>query len=343
MPCWTLSKNWRLALCPGAKPAKIKFNNARPKPKSALLSTIKTFWQLAFAKSPHATPQVDIPVRAISAEELAQAADGSLYRLGHSTVLLKLRGQFFLTDPVFSLRASPLQWLGPKRFHAPPITLEDLPAITAVILSHNHYDHLDCAAVKALDAKTQLFLTPLGVGEALIKWGINADKIRQFDWWQGCEYAGIHWVATPAQHFSGRGLNDGNITLWASWVIIDGDTRLFFSGDSGYFAGFKHIGERYGPFDVTLMETGAYNPAWAHVHMHPHETLQAHKDLQGRVLLPIHNGTFSLSIHAWYDPFERIAALADAENIHLCTPQMGELVNIPAPARWWKPLIKSAH
>ncbi len=148
------------------------------------------------------------------------------------------------------------------------------------------------------------------MGDTLIKWGIDASKIRQLDWWQDTEVDGIRFVATPSQHFSGRGLFDGNSTLWASWVMIEGNTRIFFSGDSGYFDGFKHIGEQYGPFDLTLMETGAYNVEWPHVHMQPEQTLQAHIDLKGRWLLPIHNGTFDLSMHAWYEPFDRILALA---------------------------------
>jgi L-ascorbate metabolism protein UlaG (beta-lactamase superfamily) len=287
-------------------------------------------------------PKVEIPVIPLTTEQLLAAPDGSLYRLGHSTVLLKLRGKFFLTDPVFALRASPFNGFGPKRFHAPPIALDDLPPIEAVILSHNHYDHLDRAAVIALAAKTQLFLTPLGVGDTLIHWGVDAKKVRQFNWWQGCEHAGIEFTATPAQHFSGRHLWDGNATLWASWVIIDNATRIFFSGDSGYFPGFKTIGERFGPFDITLLETGAYNRSWAYVHMQPEETLQAHKDLSGRTLLPIHNGTFDLSLHAWYEPFERINDLAMAENIQLCTPKMGEQVSlqcVQATQRWWQPLM----
>jgi L-ascorbate metabolism protein UlaG (beta-lactamase superfamily) len=226
----------------------------------------------------------------------------------------------------------------PKRFHQPPISLEELPPIEAVILSHDHYDHLDYQAVLKLADKTKYFLTPLGVGDTLIKWGIDASKVRQLDWWQGTEVDGIQFIATPSQHFSGRGLFDGNSTLWASWVMIDGDIRIFFSGDSGYFDGFKRIGEQYGPFDLTLMETGAYNVDWPHVHMQPEQTLQAHIDLKGRWLLPIHNGTFDLSTHAWYEPFDRILALAWERSVSITTPQMGEAFNLMHPQRgeaWW--------
>jgi L-ascorbate metabolism protein UlaG (beta-lactamase superfamily) len=226
---------------------------------------------------------------------LDAAPDRSLFRLGHSTILLKLRGQYWLTDPVFSERASPVQWMGPARFHAPPISIDELPPIAGVILSHNHYDHLDHAAVMQLAGKTARFIAPLGVGDQLIAWGVDASKVEQLDWWQSTEANGLRLTATPGQHFSGRGLGDSDRSLWASWVIQDGDFRIFFSGDTGYFDGFKAIGEKYGPFDLTMIETGAYDPRWAFVHMQPEQTLQAHLDLRGKWLLPIHNGTFDLA------------------------------------------------
>jgi len=253
-------------------------------------------------------------------------------------VLLKMRGKFWLTDPVFAERASPFSWAGPKRFHQPPIRLEELPPLEAVILSHNHYDHLDHKAVVQLADKTRYFLAPLGVGDILVKWGVDASKVRQLDWWQGTEVDGIRFVATPAQHFSGRGLFDANQTLWCSWVMIDGTRRIFFSGDTGYFDGFKRIGEQYGPFDLTLMETGAYNVDWPHVHMQPEQTLQAHIDLRGRWLLPIHNGTFDLAFHAWHEPFDRIMALAWERNVSITTPPMGQAFSLNQPERgyaWW--------
>lgn len=296
-------------------------------------------WSLLFDKPADSVPAAPVPVVALSAAQLQAAPDGSLYRLGHSTLLIKLQGGFWLTDPVFSERASPLQWLGPKRFHAPPIALQDLPPIEGVILSHDHYDHLDHAAILALAPKVRHFITPLGVGDRLIAWGVDAAKVQQRDWWQSVEIGGVQLIATPAQHFSGRSLRDRNRTLWASWVILSGDLRLFFSGDTGYHAGFRSIGERYGPFDVTLVETGAYDPHWPDVHMQPEETLQAHLDLRGRHLLPIHNGTFDLALHAWDDPFERIVQLAEARGVATLTPVMGEAVQLAQPQatlRWWR-------
>lgn len=299
---------------------------------------LKLMWTFLFDRPTGTVPDRPIPVHALTRAQLEAAPDRSLYRLGHSTMLLKLRGRYWLTDPVFSKRASPVQWAGPARFHEPPITIAELPPIAGVILSHNHYDHLDHAAVLQLAGKTTRFIAPLGVGDQLIAWGIDAQRVTQLDWWQSTEVDGLCLTATPAQHFSGRGLTDSDKTLWSSWVIQDDGLKVFFSGDTGYFDGFKKIGEALGPFDLTLMETGAYDQRWAFVHMQPEETLQAHLDLRGRVLLPIHNGTFDLALHAWQEPFERISALAAAKGVPLATPEMGMRVDLEAPQSgpaWW--------
>ena len=318
------------------------FSNDTPVQHGGLGKTLRIFWNMLFNKPRTTRPVGQIPVQPLTREQLLAAPDHSVYRLGHSTVLLKLRGKFWVTDPVFAERASPFSWAGPKRFHQPPISVDELPALEAVILSHNHYDHLDRKAVVQLAEKTRYFLAPLGVGDTLVKWGVDASKVRQLEWWQGIEVDGVRFVCTPAQHFSGRGLFDGNQTLWCSWVMIDATRRIFFSGDTGYFDGFKRIGEQYGPFDLTLMETGAYNVDWPHVHMQPEQTLQAHIDLKGRWLLPIHNGTFDLSMHPWFEPFERVLALGDERAIGIATPIMGERIGIDAPhagERWWRSVV----
>lgn len=307
-------------------------------PKGGLLKSLALVWRFLFDKPANTQPAEAVPVQPLTRAQLLAAPDGTVFRLGHSTILLKLRNAFWITDPVFAERASPVQWAGPKRFHQPPISIEELPPIKAVILSHDHYDHLDRAAIMQLSDKVEHFLTPLGVGERLIAWGIAPTKVQQLDWWQATEIAGVQLIATPAQHFSGRTLFDKNRTLWASWVILDADLRVFFSGDSGYFDGFKRIGEKYGPFDLTLMETGAYDVNWPDVHMQPEQTLQAHIDLNGRWMLPIHNGTFDLALHAWHEPFDRIVALAAARGVPVSTPQMGEAVRIQHAhngQRWW--------
>jgi L-ascorbate metabolism protein UlaG (beta-lactamase superfamily) len=316
-----------------------KYRNPVPMHEHSIGDMARLWWTFMFDKPAGTVPKGTIPVRALSTAALLAAPDNTLYRLGHSTMLIKLAGEFYLTDPVFSERASPVQWAGPARFHAPPITIDALSPIKAVILSHDHYDHLDHAAIKALAAKTAHFLAPLGVGERLVEWGVAPAKVHQFDWWQGTEIDGVRFVATPAQHFSGRSLGDRNSTLWASWVILHRDLRVFFSGDTGYFKGFKEIGAQYGPFDVALMETGAYDKQWPDVHMQPEETLQAFLDVKGKWLVPVHNGTFDLGLHRWQDPFERIAALAAARGVPLATPEIGEPLDLAAPQPgqpWWR-------
>lgn len=308
--------------------------------------TWKDLWTLLFNKPRNTIPAHAPEVLPLTRAELEAAPDRSLFRLGHSTLLMKLQGGFWLTDPVFSERASPVQWFGPRRFHAPPIPLEELPPLRGVLLSHDHYDHLDRATVLKLAARTNLFLTPLGVGDRLERWGVPASKVRQFDWWQETRIDGIRFVATPAQHFSGRTLFDRNRTLWCSWVLIDPSTqglaqdlRLFFSGDTGYSDHFREIGRRLGPFDVTMVEAGAYDPRWAYVHMLPQQTVQAHIDLRGFWLLPVHNGTFDLALHAWDDPFEQMARITNERGVALVTPRMGERVHLDAPQptrAWWR-------
>ena len=315
-----------------------KFQNQDKKPAASLAKTLGIFWRMLWRKPVNTRPAGFIPVEPLTPETLKGAPDFSVFRLGHSTLLLKLKGKYWLTDPVYAQRASPFQWVGPKRFHAPPISLDELPALEAVILSHNHFDHLDQASVLKLAAKTRHFLAPLGVGDLLIKWGVSAQKVQQLDWWQHTDIHSIRFVATPSQHFSGRGLFDHNQTLWVSWVMIIDDVRIFFSGDSGYFDGFKLIGEQFGPFDLTLIETGAYNADWPDVHMQPEQSLQAHIDLKGCWLLPIHNGTFDLAFHPWHEPFDRIVALARQHDVRVTTPRMGEAFNLRQPHRgsaWW--------
>ena len=316
-----------------------KFTNPARMREHSVGEMAKIWWAFMFDKPAGTTPAGTVPVQAISREALLAAPDNTMFRLGHSSILMKLGGEFYLFDPVFSERASPVQWAGPRRFHAPPIGIEELPPIKAVILSHDHYDHLDYATILALAGKTGHFLAPLGVGERLLDWGVDAAKVRQLDWWQETELGGLRFALTPAQHFSGRGLGDRNSTLWASWVIVQDGLRLFYSGDSGYFAGFKAIGEKYGPFDVALVETGAYDKQWPDVHMQPEETLQAFRDLKGNWLLPIHNGTFDLARHRWQDPFERISALAKEGGVAITTPAIGEPLNLKQPhagRAWWR-------
>ncbi len=303
-----------------------------------------TIWsRFLFETQEGAEPRDAIPVRRIDRATLdaLDPAANHIVRLGHSSHLLKLRGQFWLIDPVFSERVSPVQWAGPKRFHAPPLSLEELPPIEGLILSHDHYDHLDEATIAYLRERVQRYFVPLGLRARLQEMGVDPQRVEEFDWWQRGSHAGVQLTAAPAHHFSGRTLWDRNSTLWASWLIQSGEERIYFSGDSGYFEGFKTIGERAGRIDIALLENGAYDSYWPSVHMSPEETVQAFKDLRARQLYLVHNSTFNLGFHPWSEPMNRVADIAEREGLPLATPAIGEVLTVGQPRqneRWWKGL-----
>jgi L-ascorbate metabolism protein UlaG (beta-lactamase superfamily) len=263
--------------------------------------------------------------------------------LGHSTVLVEIDGARILFDPVWARRASPSSLLGPKRFHEPPLPIAELPPLDAVIASHDHYDHLDRGVVRALAADPAQahvrFIVPLGVGAHLEKWGIEAARITELDWSDSTRLGALTITATPARHFSGRGLSR-NHTLWASFSVAGPAHRVFHSGDTGPFAGFPAIGAQHGPFDLTLIKIGAYGDGWPDIHLNPEQALDAHAKLRGKVLLPIHWGTFNLAFHAWDEPAERIVAGA-VMGTKLVVPRQGEsvepdTVQAVAPTAWWR-------
>lgn len=316
-----------------------RFHNVVPRAERSWVDGVRVWADFLFNKPANTRPDRVVPMLTVTREAVLGAPDNSVWRLGHSSLLFKLNNKLWLTDPVFSERSSPVQWYGPQRFDAPPIAVDELPPLEGVIISHNHYDHLDHATIMALQGRVKHFLAPLGVGATLIEWGVPASKVQEFDWWDGTTIGGVRFVATPAQHFSGRGLADADRTLWSSWVIAGQNFKLFFSGDSGYFDGFREIGKRYGPFDMAFIETGAYDKRWEYVHMLPDQVLKAFTDLDGKWLFPIHNGTFDLAMHAWNDPMEQITDLAAANGLSLSTPLMGERMSLSAPttgSRWWQ-------
>ena len=260
---------------------------------------------------------------------------------GHSTILMKIGGVTVLADPVLvGERASMFTFLGPRRFkYTNHIELEDLPEIDAVILSHDHYDHLDYPTIKALKDKVGRFFLPLGTGAHFERWGVTPEKITEVNWWDEVDLGNLKLAFTPTRHFSGRGLRDRFHTLWGSWVIMSDSKRVYFSGDSGYFPGFKEIGDKYGPFDLTFMECGAYNEGWSEIHMFPEETAQAHLDVKGKLLMPIHWGKFDLSLHPWKESVNRLATKAEQEGIDLFTPEIGQLVSLSDSDdldSWWR-------
>lgn len=290
--------------------------------------------------SSHREPEAPLPVEARRRSDYERAPESGLRItwLGHSSLLVELEGRRVLFDPVFGERCSPSRYYGPRRFFAPPLPVAELPELDRVVISHDHYDHLDKPTVEALAARGVEFVTPLGVGAHLERWGVPAERITELDWWEETTVGSLRLVATPARHFSGRGLRDRNATLWASWALIGTERRVFFSGDTAMFPGFQEIGERLGPFDATMIEVGAYDEAWADVHLGPEQAVAAHQALGGGLLVPIHWGTFNLALHAWTEPAERLIVAAEKAGVRIVTPKPGgwfEPSAPPALARWW--------
>ena len=261
--------------------------------------------------------------------------------LGHSTVLVEIDGACILTDPVWGPRASPTRFLGPKRFQPVPVALQQLPSVDAIVISHDHYDHLDYPTIRALRRSRVPFVTPLGVGAHLERWGIAPDRITELDWWESCRLpgTGIEITAAPAQHFSGRGIGDRNATLWASMVMRGPRHSAFFSGDTGLTTEYAAIRDRLGPFDLVMLEIGAFHPSWGDIHLGPENALEAHALLGGGALLPVHWGTFALAMHDWDAPIEQLLSYADKRGVQLVLPRLGDPAEPGAPARlspWWR-------
>jgi len=260
---------------------------------------------------------------------------------GHSTLLFQKNGLNLLLDPIFSERASPFQFAGSKRYAGTEgFGLEDLPTIDYVLITHDHYDHLDYNTIRQLAKKTAIqFIVPLGVGSHLENWGIAAERIQEMDWWEEMALPGDLILAmTPARHFSGRGLVTHK-TLWASYSFLWPDQKVFASGDSGYGPHFKEIGEKLGPFDLAMLENGQYNEDWPLIHMMPEECWQAGRDLNAASIMPIHWGKFTLALHHWTDPVERLLqAAASADSVFL-SPVIGQhnrLMHDFPRDRWWQ-------
>jgi len=286
-----------------------------------------------------------IPVHPTTVADLARPAATGLRItwLGHSSVLAEIDGVRILFDPVWGERCSPFSFVGPKRLHPAPAPLAALGPVDVVVISHDHYDHLDLPTIKALATTDTLFAVPLGVGAHLEHWGVPASRLRELDWHESTEIGDLTLTATPARHFCGRAIRNQQHTLWASWSVRGPRHRIFHSGDTGYFQGFKSIGAAHGPFDVTMIQIGAYAEFWPDIHMTPEEGVRAHLDLQGGgpagVLLPIHWGTFNLAPHPWAEPGEWTRDAAAAAGQAVALPRPGQPFEpagkLPVDA-WWQ-------
>jgi len=271
-------------------------------------------------------PSVELPV--LTPDDLRPIGDDRLRItwMGHSSMLIEIDGRLLLTDPVWGPRASPFSFSGPARFHPTPVALKDLPPLDAVVISHDHYDHLDYPSILELADSDVPFIVPLGLGAHLEAWGIAAERITELDWWEEADVAGLRLVSTPARHFSGRGF-ERDRTLWSSWAFIGEHHRAWFSGDTGPAPFFDEIGERLGPFDATMIEVGAWNALWGEIHLGPDAAIKVHEQVRGKTFIPVHWGTFNLALHAWDEPIVRLQQLADAHDFTLAAPVVGGTID----------------
>ncbi|MEG3630217.1 MBL fold metallo-hydrolase [Streptomyces poriticola] len=316
---------------------------ARTRPSGSALDFAKIFLDREARR--RRTPGGTVPTHATTLADLARppATALRLTWLGHSSVLAEIDGRRVLFDPVWGERCSPFPFAGPRRLHRVPLPLTALGPVDVVVISHDHYDHLDMPTIKALAGTDTLFAVPLGVGAHLEHWGVAAGRLRELDWHESTQVGGLTLTATPARHFCGRGLRNTQHTLWASWAVAGENHRLFHSGDTGYFEGFQEIGTAYGPFDTTMIQVGAYAEFWPDIHMTPAEGVRAHLDLQGGVtggvLLPIHWGTFNLAPHPWAEPGEWMKDAAEEAGQVLALPRPGQPFepagDVPAEP-WWR-------
>jgi L-ascorbate metabolism protein UlaG (beta-lactamase superfamily) len=291
-------------------------------------------------------PKVPLPIDTTTLRKLRSPPVSGLRAtwFGHSTSLIEIDGKNFLLDPIFSERASPVDWAGPQRWFPPGIPLQSLPRLDAVLVSHDHYDHLDMKTIKALVEWTALFVVPLGVGAHLEAWGVPSEKIQEMDWWETIKLGEGEFsiVCTPARHASGRKLIDQDGTLWAGYALIGKKHRVYYSGDTGLFPAMREIGDRLGPFDLTLIEIGQYAQSWPDWHIGPEQAVLAHQWVKGKVFLPVHWGAFVLAYHSWTEPIERVRAEATKASIRWVAPRPEEafepgvvLENAPEIKQWW--------
>jgi len=315
-----------------------RFQNLTPTQVGGDGNMLKILKELLNAKN--STPKNKIPSNFSIDKRESIDSVAYLTWYGHSAFLLEIEGMNILLDPMLGPTAAPVSFFGKRFLYTDPIDLDKLPdEIDAVIFSHDHYDHLDYPSILAIKDRVKHFYMPLGMSAHFLRWGIGPEKLTELDWWESARMGNMEFIATPARHFSGRGISNRFKTLWASWVIRSDRHKLFFSGDGGYMDTFKEIGEKYGPFDLCMLECGQYNAQWPEIHMMPEESVQAHIDLQGKVMMPIHWGAFDLAPHPWIEPVTRAKVEADKRGVHMVTPVIGQrfVVSDTIPSKkWWE-------
>ena len=300
-----------------------------------------SYWKMTrefFKKHPGTNPVMPLPV--VKTDLHVLDGDGDVFIwFGHSSYFMRVEGKRILVDPVFSGNAAPVSFMVKAFPGANAYRVEDMPPIDVLILTHDHYDHLDYDTIRKLHPRVKHIYCSLGVGAHLGYWGIAAEKISELDWWQEAELGdGVKLVAAPARHFSGRGLKRGQ-SLWSSFILITPQHKYYLGGDSGYDTHFKTIGDKFGPFDLAILESGQYNAMWPLIHMMPEETVQAAVDLQAKRLVPVHWGKFKLGMHPWDEPVKRVIAKAGEVGLHVATPKIGEILSLEnqvSTVSWWE-------
>ena len=298
-----------------------------------------------FDSTPGQTPDAPVSVLQSDGRQLTvpPASGLRVTWFGHSSTLIEIDGMTVLTDPLWSERISPVSWAGPKRWYPPPIALNDLPRIDVVVISHDHYDHLDRGTIVAMKLWKTVFIVPLGVGADLELWGIPHERIIELDWWQTARIREVDIVSTPARHASGRLSPLSDKTLWSGFAFIGPHHRAYYSGDTGPLPAIQDIGDRYGPFDITLIEAGQYDTDWPDSHLGPEQAVERNRQVRGKVLIPVHWGLVAIAHHAWTEPVERVLAAARCTETTVMTPRPGQSVEPtilplqPTPI-WWPQL-----